>query len=125
MTWASLMQFPDLPFVPEAVRGGSFAVVLGAYLGDEADGRELLRDVRALGPAMDTFAVVPPAALGELAMDPPVLLPIMTTTAQLDDVPVDELLAAAGPGTGSPLALFPPPPAGRGPAPPAAASWAR
>ena len=104
MTWASLMQFPDLPFVPEPVRGGSFAVLLGAYLGDEAGGRELLRGVRDLGPEMDTFAVVPPVALSDLAMDPPVPLPIMLTSAQLDDVPVDDLVAAAGPGSGSPLA---------------------
>jgi hypothetical protein len=97
MTWCSLMQFPDLPFVPEHVRGGSFAVVLGAYLGDEPAGRELLRGVRDLGPAMDTFAMVPPAALRELAMSP-VPLPLMTTTAQIDAVPVDELVAAPAPG---------------------------
>src|SRR5262245_48358838 len=71
MTWASLLHFPDAPFVPEHVRGGSFAVVYGAFLGDEAEGRELMASVRGLGPAMDTFAMVPPAALGDLAMDPP------------------------------------------------------
>ncbi len=70
MTWASLLQFPDAPFVPEAVRGGSFAVVYGAYLGSEREGRALLRPVRDLGPAMDTFAMVPPAELGDMAMDP-------------------------------------------------------
>lgn len=105
MTWASLLQFPDLPFVPEPVRGGSFAVVLGAYLGTEADGRELLRGVRNLGPAIDTYAVVPPVALSQLAMDPPDPLPFMVTTAQLDAVPVEDLIAAAGPGSGSPLAM--------------------
>lgn len=31
MTWASPLQFPDAPFVPEPVRGGSFAVVYGAF----------------------------------------------------------------------------------------------
>ena len=38
MSWASLLQFPDAPFVPEPVRGGSFAVVYGAFLGTEARG---------------------------------------------------------------------------------------
>ena len=75
MTWVNLLQFPDLPFVPEEVRGGSFAIVMAAYLGDEAEGSELLRPIRDLGPAMDTFAMVPPIELGELAMDPPVPLP--------------------------------------------------
>ena len=107
-SWASLLQFPDAPFVPEPVRGGSFAVVYGAFLGSEAEGRALLRPVRDLGPAMDTFAMVPPAALGEMAMDPPDPLPFVPTTALLCDLPhsgVDELVAAVGPGSGSPLAL--------------------
>jgi FAD/FMN-containing dehydrogenase len=108
MTWAKLLQFPDTPDVPEPVRGGSFTVVFGAFLGSERDGRALLRPVRDLGPAMDTFAVVPPGALGDMAMDPPDPLPFLTATALLDDLPsacVDELVSAAGPGSGSPLAM--------------------
>ncbi len=108
MTWASLLQFPDAPDVPEPVRGGSFAVVYGAFLGSEAEGRALLRSVRDLGPALDTFAVVPPAALGDLAMDPPDPLPVVSTTALLSDLPsagVDELVTAVGPKAGSPLAM--------------------
>src|SRR4051812_8384666 len=46
MTWASILHFPALPFVPESVRGGSFAVVYGVLLGEEREGRELLRAVR-------------------------------------------------------------------------------
>jgi FAD/FMN-containing dehydrogenase len=108
MTWTSLIQFPDLPFVPEPVRGGSFAIVLGAFLGRESEGQALLRSVRGLGPAMDTFALAPPAVLGPLAMDPPDPLPFVSTTALLDDLPsagVEDLVAAVGPGSGSPLAL--------------------
>jgi hypothetical protein len=108
MTWAKLLQFPDAPDVPEPVRGGSFTVIFGAFLGDEADGAALLRPVRELGPAMDTFAMVAPEALGDLAMDPPDPLPFVSTTALLGDLPgagVDKLVAAAGPGSGSPLAM--------------------
>jgi FAD binding domain len=108
MTWAVLLQFPDAPDVPEPVRGRSFTVVHGAFLGSEAEGRALLRPVRDLGPAMDTFAIVPPAVLGDMAMDPPEPLPIVSTTALLSDLPsagVDELVSAAGPGSGSPLAM--------------------
>jgi hypothetical protein len=57
---------------------------------------------------MDTFAVVPPAALGDLAMDPNDPLPIASTTALLDELPstgVDELVSVAGPGSGSPLVM--------------------
>jgi FAD binding domain-containing protein len=108
MTWASLLQFPDAPFVPEPVRGGSFAVVYGAFLGSEGEGRALLQPVRDLGPAMDTFAMAPPAVLGDMAMDPPDPLPFVSATALLSDLPsagVDDLVAAAGPGSGSPLAM--------------------
>jgi len=104
-TWCSLFQFPDLPFVPEPVRGRSFAVVLGAFLGDEQQGRELLRPLRGLGPVMDTFAMGPPAVLGELAMDPPVPLPLAHTSALLDSIPIDDLLAVTGPGADSPLVV--------------------
>jgi FAD/FMN-containing dehydrogenase len=57
---------------------------------------------------MDTFAMVPPAALGDMAMDPPDPLPIVSATALLGDLPsagVDDLVAAAGPRSGSPLAM--------------------
>jgi hypothetical protein len=108
MTWAKLLQFPDAPDVPEPVRGGSFTVLFGAFLGGEGEGRALLRPLRDLGPAMDTFAVVPPAVLGDMAMDPEDPLPAASTTALLSDLPsagVDDLVSAAGPGSGSPLAM--------------------
>jgi FAD/FMN-containing dehydrogenase len=108
MTWAKLLQFPDAPEVPEPFRGAAFTIIFGAFLGDEAEGRALLGPVRDLGPDIDTFAVVPPAALGDLAMDPTDPLPIVTATALLSDLPsggVDDLVSAAGPGSGSPLAM--------------------
>jgi FAD/FMN-containing dehydrogenase len=108
MTWAKLLQFPDDPEVPEPMRGGSFTVILAAFIGDEREGSALLEPVRGLGPAMDTLAMVPPAALGDMAMDPPEPLPLETTTAMLSDLPaegVDALIAAAGPGSGTPLAM--------------------
>jgi hypothetical protein len=108
MTWAKLMQFPDIPDVPDPFRGSSFTIVFGAFLGGEGEGRALLRPLRDLEPAIDTFAVAPPAALGDLAMDPEDPLPVVSATALLSDLPsagVDELVAAAGPGSGSPLAM--------------------
>jgi hypothetical protein len=102
MTWACLMHFPDVPDVPEPVRGRSYAVVMGAFLGSEAAARALLRPLRELGPATDTFATVPPIGLADLAMDPPDPLPHLSAHHLLGDVPaegIDALLAAAGPGS--------------------------
>ena len=42
---------------PSFLRGQSFVVVEAAFLGSEADGRALLKPLRELGPAMDTFAM--------------------------------------------------------------------
>jgi FAD/FMN-containing dehydrogenase len=109
MTWASMWQFPDLPQVPEHVRGGSFAILMAAFLGEEADGRELLRPLRQLGPATDTFAMGPPAVLGSLALEDWLApLPFMTTHSLLGELPASAIddLVAAGAQPGSPLGLL-------------------
>jgi hypothetical protein len=108
MTWVSLLRFPPLPDVPEALRGGSFAIVHAAFLGSEQDGRRLLRPLREIGPLMDTCAMVPPAALGDMAMDPREPLPYRSAHRLLGDLPAaafDDLLAAAGPGSDSALTM--------------------
>ena len=43
---------------------------MAAHLGREAEGRALLAPLRDLGAECDTFAMVPPVVLGDLAMDP-------------------------------------------------------
>ena len=103
---ARMMQFPPLEAVPEPVRGKSFAIVQAAFLGGEADGADLIAPLRELGPGMDTFALSPPEALGTLHMDPPEPVPAVSGHLLLDALPaatVEELVAAAGPGSGSPL----------------------
>jgi len=101
-----IMQFPPFPDVPEPLRGNAFALVEAVYLGGEDEGRELLAPLRALGPAIDTFATVPPAAIAELHMDPPKPVPGVTGSRLLGELSpqaIDELLAVAGPASGSPL----------------------
>jgi FAD/FMN-containing dehydrogenase len=102
MSWASLIHFPPVPDVPAFARGRSFAVVMAAFLGSEAEGRALLRPLRDLGPARDTFATVPPVVLGDLAMDPLDPLPFHLAHQLLDRLPaetIDELMAKVGPGS--------------------------
>ena len=101
-----LMQVPPIPDIPEAVRGRSFVMVEAAYTGSEADGAELLRPLRELGPEMDTFAMIPAAELRFLHMDPPQPVPGAgdgMALAELTPEAVDALVAVAGPGSGSPL----------------------
>lgn len=103
-----MLQFPDLELVPEPVRGKSFAIVGASFLGDEEDGFEMVRPLRSLNPAMNTFAQVPASALTELHMDPVDPAPFLSAHAMLRELPakaVDDLVAAAGPGSESVLAV--------------------
>src|SRR4051812_40448055 len=103
MSWASVMHFPPVPDVPPFARGRSYAVVMAAHLGTEAEGRALLRPLRELRPVRDSFATVPPVVLGDLAMDPLDPVPFHLTHALLDELTpatIDELMAAVGPNSG-------------------------
>src|SRR5436190_14561694 len=105
-TWARILQVPPLPEVPEPVRGRALVVVEAAYLGPEESGGELLRPLHDLAPEFDTFAAVPPAALGHLHMDPEDPVPFAMSGQMLDVLPtaaIDAIVEAAGPDSGSPL----------------------
>jgi FAD/FMN-containing dehydrogenase len=106
-SWASIIHFPPDPALPEAIRGRPFIVAMAAFLGSEADGRELLRPLRELGPEMDTFAMQAPGALGDLAMDPRDPLPYRSGHALIDELPaaaIEDIARIGGPG--SSLALL-------------------
>ena len=97
-----ILHFPPLEDIPAPLRGQSFVVVEMAYLGDEAAASELLAPLRALGPAMDTFAPATPADLLQLHMDPPHAVPGVGDGALLDVMPgeaIDALVAVSGPDT--------------------------
>jgi FAD/FMN-containing dehydrogenase len=101
-----ILQFPPIELVPEPLRGGSFVVVEGVYMGDEASGADLMKPIRDLGPSIDTFAMVEPVGLAELHMDPPTPVPYTGAghmLGRLDAAAIDRFVAAAGPGSGSTL----------------------
>jgi hypothetical protein len=101
-----ILQFPPLEEIPEPLRGGRFAIVEAVYMGDEGSGSDILKPLRDLGPALDTFAMVPPAGLAELHMDPPSPVPYTgegQMLGPLDGEAIDRFVAAAGPESGSPL----------------------
>src|SRR3954453_23633839 len=105
-TVGRILQVPPLPDIPEASRGRQLAVVEAIYLGDEAEGAELLRPLTDLGPEISTLATIPGAGLQMLHMDPPEPVPGASDYAMLDDLPadaLDTLIELAGPGSNSPL----------------------
>jgi FAD/FMN-containing dehydrogenase len=101
-----LLRLPPIPDIPEPLRGRSFVIVEAALLGDEASGARLLGPLRALGPEIDTFAVIPAPALQKVHMDPEQPVPGVGDGALLAGLPpeaVDALVRAAGPESGSSL----------------------
>jgi FAD/FMN-containing dehydrogenase len=105
---AKVLQFPPLEEIPEMLRGQAFVIVQAAYLGGEADGADLIRPLVELGPAMNSFAMVEPNALGYLAMDPEEPMPYVGKGRMLSDVSpagIDAFVEASGPGSGSELAM--------------------
>jgi FAD/FMN-containing dehydrogenase len=105
-TSARIMQVPPLPDVPEFLRGRGLVVIDGAALGDEASARAVLEPLRALGPEIDTWAMMSPAGLSHVHMDPEHPVPGMGDSALVDELPaeaIDALVDRAGAGAGSPL----------------------
>lgn len=102
MSWVTVMHFPPIPDVPAFARGRSLVIVKAALLGGEAQGRELLRPLRDLRPERDTFALVPPVVLADLAMDPLDPLPFHMGHDLLDELSpraIDAILERVGPGS--------------------------
>jgi len=101
-----MMNLPPLPELPDFLRGRQLVVIDGAVLGEDAHAEEILRDLRALEPEMDTFARVSVASLVRLHMDPEGPTPgvsASTMLAELPDAAIESFLALTGPGSGSAL----------------------
>jgi FAD/FMN-containing dehydrogenase len=101
---ARLLRLPPLPELPEPLRGRAFVMVEAACLSDAGTGAELVRPLRRLGPELDTFAMIPAPALGQLNMDPDQPTPFQGDGALLADFPaaaIDALVDGAGPDAGA------------------------
>lgn len=101
-----LLRVPDMPAVPEPLRGRAFVGVEAACITDADEGAALMAPLRGLGPAMDTFAAMPPAGLAGLHMDPRDPTPGIGEGILIDDFPpeaVRALVEAAGPASSCPL----------------------
>ena len=104
-SWGHILRLPPLPELPEPLRGRAFAVVEAACLADAGTGAELIGPLRRLGPELDTFAMIPASALGQLNMDPSQPGPSQSDGAFLADFPataIDALVGVAGPDAQTP-----------------------
>ncbi len=94
--WVSLMHVPDVPIVPEEVRGKSLVTVMLTWLGPEESGRESLAELRAVAPVlMESIGPLGIENLGSVADEPTDPVPFIdwaTTLSSLEDATMDGIL---------------------------------
>ena len=98
-----MLQLPDVPFLPDHLRARSFVLVEAAIIGAAADGDALVAPLRALGPEIDTMAVIPTRDLSLVNMDPDFPLPYVGEGILLTDLPGAAIERVVEAFTGSPL----------------------
>jgi hypothetical protein len=108
--WAWLMNLPDLPFIPEPLRGQWVTAVDAVYLGSEDEAEKLLMPLRAVAqPLDDGLASVPLSAVTTIAQEPEEPTAGMLKTVllkSLDEDVLEALLDVAAPGKPSPLFVY-------------------
>lgn len=84
-TWAWMLNLPDLPFVPEPLRGRRVVALDITYLGEGAEADDLLAPVlqKLPTPLLDTRGPKPLSELAAIAAEPVVPTPIAEHTAML------------------------------------------
>ncbi|MEO7374120.1 MAG: FAD-binding protein [Terrimesophilobacter sp.] len=108
-TSIALLRLPDLPDVPEPLRGRLSVHLRFVYIGDEAQGAALIAPMREVAPPLvDVVATTPYSAIASVHQDPTDPLPAWDGSALLREFPaaaVDALLATAGPDVDIPLIM--------------------
>jgi len=96
-----LLRLPDLPFVPEPMRGTLTVHVRIAYLGTAEEGEKLVAPLRAAAPALiDTVAEMPFSAIATIHNDPTEPGAAVDRSMLLRELPaesIDALVDLAGP----------------------------
>ncbi|HET9197532.1 MAG TPA: FAD-binding oxidoreductase [Solirubrobacterales bacterium] len=100
---------PDIPDVPEFLRGKALLTIDAACIGDQAAGEAAIAPLREIGePILDTFAQIPAPGLCKIHMDPEQPVPGFghhRALRELSDEAIDAWIAVAGPDSGTPLLL--------------------
>ncbi|WP_036495127.1 FAD-binding oxidoreductase [Nocardia sp. BMG111209] len=108
-TSITLMTMPDLPMIPEPLRGKYIATITVAWTGSGADGEALVAPLRAVGPRLaDTLRTMPYAETHTIHGDPNFPHAYAATNALVSDLTAtatDALLDAVGADSEIPTVL--------------------
>jgi FAD binding domain-containing protein/berberine-like enzyme len=103
-----ILHVPDMPDVPEPLRGRSFVNVDAAVLAPIEEAAAILAPLTGLAPEIAMVGPMEPVALSRLHNDPEQPMPFASgslTLETLTDEAIDALLGVVGPGTETPLLL--------------------
>ena len=105
----ALLRLPDVPFVPEPLRGQFVVHLRFAFAGSKEEGDRLLAPMRAVSQViMDTAGPMSYEQIDLVNLDPPEPIPYQeggALLAEFDDAAQAALLQVAGPGAQTPLLL--------------------
>jgi FAD/FMN-containing dehydrogenase len=100
---------PDIPDVPEPLRGTPLLTIDGACIGSREEGEAAFAPLLEIGePMMNSFDQVPPAALCRIHMDPEQPVPGLghhRVLRELPDAAIDAFSSMADADSGTPLLL--------------------
>jgi FAD/FMN-containing dehydrogenase len=100
---------PDIPDVPEPLRGTPLLTIDGACIGSREEGEAAFAPLLEIGePMMNSFDQVPPAALCRIHMDPEQPVPGLghhRVLRELPDEAIDVFASMSGADSGMPLLL--------------------
>ena len=104
-TIGRILRVPPFPEIPEPFRGRQFAMIEVIHIGDQRSGDDVVKAIRDLEPAIETFGLIPTEALIHLHMDPPGPVPGKgehhVAMATLPAEAIDAFVAANGADSGS------------------------
>ncbi|MFF4836321.1 FAD-binding protein [Streptomyces sp. NPDC001315] len=103
-----IQRLPDIPVLPEPLRGAFVIHLRIGYLGSEAEGAELIAPLRAAAPVLiDLVGEKPFTAIGEIHMDPVDPMPYFDRSLCLEEFSektAQAFVELAGPDSGCTLA---------------------
>lgn len=106
-TSITVMHFPPMPQLPDAIRGQSFVMVNGCFVGSQADGEVALSAwTQWQAPVMNTFHQMPFTQVATISNDPVDPVPGVSSgmwLSDLSDDAIDKVLAYAAPAEGHPF----------------------
>ncbi|MGB3330321.1 MAG: BBE domain-containing protein, partial [Thermomicrobiales bacterium] len=109
---AGILRLPPVPELPPHLQGATVVFTRACGIGNLEQAEAIIGPIRRIGgitPLLDTFGVMPFAAIDAISMDPVDPMPFAAATTSLntlDAATIDRLLTVAGDGVETPVMMI-------------------